>query len=141
VAVHILTLLETNGGEPVTSDHVARSVRTNPGVIRRLVSKLHRAGLVTSRLGAGGGTVLARPADQIRLADVYHAVEAKKLFTMHYSAPSPVCPVGKHIQAALSPYLRRAEQALKGELGVVTLADVVRSVGEEALSQHAAARR
>ena len=141
VAVHVLTLVEASQGEPVTSDYVARSVNTNPGVIRRLVSMLHRAGLVTSRLGAGGGTLLAKPAEKIRLVDVYHAVEARDMFTLHHSAPNLECPVGRNIQGALSSFLRRAEQALEGELGDVTLADVVRSVGEAALSQHAAARR
>jgi Rrf2 family protein len=128
VALHILTLLETEGGRPVTSAYIAGSVNTNPGVIRRLLSTLARAGLVTSRLGAGGGALLAKPARQIRLLDVYRAVESADLFALHRSPPNPQCPVGKNIQPALSGMLRRAERALEGELGHVTVAQVVRSV-------------
>ncbi|HYT84612.1 MAG TPA: Rrf2 family transcriptional regulator [Gemmatimonadales bacterium] len=128
VALHILTLLETEGGRPVTSAYIAGSVNTNPGVIRRLLSTLARAGLVTAQLGAGGGALLARPARQIRLLDVYRAVESADLFALHHSPPNPQCPVGKHIQPALSGVLRRAERALEGELGHVTVAEVVHSV-------------
>jgi Rrf2 family protein len=128
VAVHILTLLETEGGQPVTSAYIAGSVNTNPGVIRRLLSTLARAGLVTSQLGAGGGALLAKPARHIRLLDVYRAVETADLFALHRSPPNPQCPVGKNIQPALSGVLQRAERALEGELGHVSVADVVHSV-------------
>ena len=79
VAVHILTLLEQGGGEPMTSEHVAGSVNTNPSLVRRLLSSMARAGLTTSQFGAGGGALLARPADQITLGDVYRAVDAGDL--------------------------------------------------------------
>jgi len=128
VAVHVLTLLETERGRPVTSAYIAGSVNTNPGVIRRLLSMLARAGMVRSQLGAGGGALLAKPADRIRLLDIYQAVEAPDVFALHRSPPTPKCPVGKHIQPALSSVLGRAERALEGELGEVTVADVVRSV-------------
>lgn len=128
VAVHILTLLEHEGGRPVTSEYIAGSVNTNPGFIRRLVTMLGRAGLVSSRLGARGGVLLARPAAQIRLADVYRAVESGDLFALHHSAPNPKCPVGKHIQRALRDVLGSAEQALESQLRGVTVADMVQSV-------------
>ena len=128
VAVHVLTLLETEGGRPVTSAYIAGSVNTNPGVIRRLISMLAHAGMVRSQLGAGGGAMLAKPADKIRLLDIYQAVEAPDVFALHRSPPNPKCPVGKHIQPALSSVLGRAERALEDELGEVTVADMARSV-------------
>lgn len=128
VAVHILILLQHQEGRPVTSKYIAGSVNTNPGFIRRLLSMLRRAGLVTSQLGAGGGALLAKPAARIRLRDVYRAVESGDLFALHHSPPNPDCPVGRNIQAALSTVLQGAEQALEGELDEVTVADVGQSV-------------
>lgn len=129
VAVHVLTLLETEGGRPVTSTYIASSVNTNPGFIRRVLSMLGRAGLVRSQLGAGGGTVLAKPVARIRLLDVYHAVESGAVLALHRSPPSLRCPVGRHIQASLRTVFGRAERALERELADVTLAKVVESVG------------
>jgi Rrf2 family protein len=129
VSLHILTILESQDGRPVTSEYIAASVNTNPGVVRRLLSMLHRTGLVRSQLGAGGGAMLAKPASQIRLIDVYHAVEPGCLFAMHRSPPNPDCPVGAHIQAALEPALGRAKAAFEAELADTRLSDIARSVG------------
>ncbi len=128
LAVHILTLLEAEGGGPLTSTYIAGSVNTNPGFIRRLLSQLARAGLVASRLGAGGGTQLARPAARIPLLEIYKAVEGQDLFALHHSPPNAECPVGCNIQATLSGVLGRAETALERELAGVTIADVAASV-------------
>jgi len=128
VAVHILTLLEIEGGRPLTSDYIAWSVNTNPGFVRRVLAMLGRAGLVRSQLGAGGGAFLAKPASRIRLLDVYRSVESGDVFVLHHSTPNPHCPVGKNIQPALRKVLSPAERALEGQLANVTLAEMADSV-------------
>jgi Rrf2 family protein len=129
VAVHILTLLETGRGEPLTSEYIAGSVNTNPAVVRRLLSMLARAGLTHGRLGAGGGTTLARPAADITLRDVYRAVECEgRLFALHHEKPNPKCPVGRNIQAVLERATGAAQNALEDELAERTVADVMAEV-------------
>lgn len=131
VAVHILALLESGGGEPVRSERIAGSVNTNPAVVRRLLVQLARAGLTTSRRGAGGGALLARPAAEITLREVYCAVEGGELFAMHHGAPNKCCPVGRHIQSALEVATDAARSALEASLEGMTVADVVESVMAE----------
>ena len=129
VAVHILTLLERGGGAPMTSEYVAGSVNTNPSLVRRLLGMLARAGLTTSQFGAGGGALLARPADRITLGDVYRAVDAGELFGMHREEPNAACPVGRNIQAVLETRICAAEQALQAELDRTTIAELARDIG------------
>lgn len=122
VAVHILTLLQTQRGRPATSELIAASVNTNASLIRRLLSQLARAGLTTSQMGTGGGALLARPADQITLLDVYRAIdEDRDVIPMHPS-PNPKCPVGRNIQAVLETRIDAAERALQKELDRTTIA-------------------
>jgi Rrf2 family protein len=129
VAVHILTLLETGRGEPLTSEYMAGSVNTNPAVVRRILSMLARAGLTHARLGAGGGTTLARPAADITLRDVYRAVECEgRLFALHHERPNPKCPVGRNIQAVLERATGAAQNALEDELAERTVAEVMAEV-------------
>ena len=124
VAVHILTLLQTQQGEPATSGWIAGSVNTNPSLIRRLLTQLSHAGLTTSQLGSGGGALLARPAKTITLADVYRAVaEDTEAIPIHES-PNPKCPVGRNIQAVLSKRIHAAEHALENELARTTIAEL-----------------
>ncbi|HEY9899092.1 MAG TPA: Rrf2 family transcriptional regulator [Pantanalinema sp.] len=128
VAVHILTLLQQSGGEPITSDYLAGSVNTNPAVVRRILSLLAQAGLTTSRLGAGGGALLARPAEAITLLEVYRAVEDGHLFAMHHETPNPLCMVGRNIQGALERTIDDAQRALEAELAGKTIAGVLGEV-------------
>ena len=131
VAVHILALLESGRGEPLTSEYMARSVNTNPAVVRRILSLLARAGLTHARMGAGGGTVLARPAEEITLRDVYRAVECGELFALHNEKPDPKCFVGRNIQAVLERATGAAQSALEEQLGERTVADVMAEVRAE----------
>ncbi len=91
IATHILAwmaLVETGRADPVTSERIARSVNTNPVVIRRLLGALARKGLVKSHRGANAGWTLATSADAITLSDIYRAVEDGSLFAMHASPPN-----------------------------------------------------
>jgi len=128
VAVHILTLLQSQRGEPVTSELIAGSVNTNPSLIRRLLSQLSRAGITTSQMGTGGGALLARPASTITLLDVYHAVDEDRDVIPIHSAPNPNCDVGRNIQAALETRIRAAERALQQELASTTIAELAGDV-------------
>ena len=132
VAVHILTFLQTQGGEPATSELIASSVRTNPSLIRRLLSQLARAGLTTSQMGAGGGALLARPADAITLLDVYRAVDEDGGVIPMHPSPNPRCPVGRHIQAVLATRIDAAERALRAELARTTIAELAGDVTRRA---------
>jgi Rrf2 family protein len=128
VAAHILSLLYEGNGGPLTSEYIAGSVNTNAAVIRRLLSQLAKAGLTTGQLGAGGGALLARPAHQITLRDVYRAVDEGSLFAMPPQGPNPECPVGRNIQASLERIMEDAERALEAELAGTTVADLVEDV-------------
>ena len=128
VAVHILTFLQSQDGTPATSELIASSVSTNPSLIRRLLGQLARAGLTTSQMGAGGGALLARPADSITLLDVLRAVDdARDVIPLHPS-PNPRCPVGRHIQRVLETRIDAAEQALHAELARTTIAELASDV-------------
>jgi Rrf2 family protein len=126
VAVHVLVLLalERDGR---TSSFVAGSVNTNPVVVRRILGRLHRAGLVQGHAGPGGGFTLMKDPRRISLADIYRAVESQPLIARH-RGPNPACPVGKNVGRVLEGMSRRAERAMLASLAGLTLARVVGGV-------------
>jgi Rrf2 family protein len=128
VAVHILTFLQTQRGEPATSELVASSVGTNPSLIRRLMGQLIRAGLASAQRGARGGAVLGRPASQITLLDVHRAIdEGAEVIPIHQSA-NPKCPVGRSIQGVLERRVDAVERAMNAELARTSIADLAGDV-------------
>lgn len=126
VAIHALSLLELNKDGVNTSDYIASSVNTNPVVIRRILGRLSKAGIVQVRPGVAG-TRLARPASELTLLDIYRAVEVVEedaLFSIH-EKPNINCPVGKHIQESIEPVFSAAQRAMEQTLEKVCLQDIV----------------
>ena len=129
IAVHALAwmaLAQRQGHAVLTSNQVAGSVNTNPVIIRRCLGDLRRAGLVSVRHGAGAGWSLARAPAEITLLEVYDAVGQESPFGLHHTEPNLDCPVGKGIRPALGHVYGQIEQALRRELAVVSVADVLR---------------
>ena len=130
VASHVLVAMAMRNGTPLRSEDIARRARTNPTVIRRLLTMLGRAGITTSQLGLGGGSLLARAPERINLLDVYRAVEEPDLFAPPRCPPEETCPIGGNIGAMLERHTRRAEAALEQELAATSLADLAAEVAE-----------
>ncbi len=126
VAVHVLGLLSHYGEKgPVCSAVIAQSVDTNPVVIRRLMSQLESHGLVNSSTGRSGGFLLARPADEINLADIYQAVEDEQFFRVHKLDGDSECPLASGIIKKLMPKLCVASKALLKSLAETRLSDLI----------------
>lgn len=135
VAIHILAALSFTGKEYTPSDLLARSVNTNPVVVRRLTSQLKKAGLVEVRRGAGGTALHLRPED-ITLLDVYKAVVPKPTacpFYLHQN-PSNVCHIGKNIHDALEAPFAKVNQAMQESLASTTIADVAAFIHSRMIS-------
>ncbi|AVM72994.1 Rrf2 family transcriptional regulator [Magnetospirillum gryphiswaldense] len=128
VAVHTCTLLGMSDGQPLTSDWIAGSVNTNPVVIRRLLSSLAKAGLVTSIRGSNGGSVLAQLPEAITLLDIQRAVDEDTEPALHNQPPNQKCPVGRGIQPVLRRVIDRAEAAREAVLSTTLLAEVITGI-------------
>ena len=124
VAVHALALIAWHEDARHSSREIAGSVATNPVVIRRLLAQLAKAGIVESAHGAKGGFRLARPARDIRLHDVYAAVEEGGFFALPEKG-NDRCPVACRMKEILDGVFRRVESKVLPELKRTTLADVV----------------
>jgi Rrf2 family protein len=70
-----LALAATGGMEPVKGESISESQGIPKKFMENILHDLKRAGLVRTRRGASGGYWLARPPEEIVLADVIRAVE------------------------------------------------------------------
>ena len=127
-AVHIMTLLAGQRDKPQTSETLAKSLATNPAVVRRLLGALAKAGFTQSDLGKGGGARLVKGPKKITLADIYRAVETPGLLAMPRAAPDPACPVGRNIAQALNAVSDAAETAFLASLEAVTLKQLAKEI-------------
>lgn len=107
--------------QPLTSEVLAKSMRTNPAVFRRTMAGLRKAGHVRSGKGHGGGWQLARPLKEITLLAVYQALDRPTLFAIGNRTDHPDCMIEKRVNAALSDTMAKAQALVIERFGQVTL--------------------
>jgi Rrf2 family protein len=106
---------------PVKGDHIAESQGIPLKFLENILIEMRHAGLVRSQRGRDGGYWLARPADEITIADVVRSVEGPLANVrgeapedVHYSGPAEAL---EHVWIAVRANLRAVVEN-------VTVADV-----------------
>ena len=130
VSCHILAILAAFPDEAITSETIARSVDTNPVVIRRIMSRLRNHGLVESHTGTNGGWRLCHPAAELNLRKIYQAVGHESVLSIH-THPNMDCPIGGHIQDTLGNVFAGVQQALEVALETVSIANLLDQIKVE----------
>src|SRR5436190_3095259 len=75
-AVRAAIVLATSpDGRPVKAERIATAQAIPLNFLENILGELRHAGIVRSQRGAEGGFRLAKPADQVTIADVIRAVE------------------------------------------------------------------
>ncbi len=74
IGMHAMVVLAGSNG-PVPAAATAGSLKVSPAHLAKVLQTLTRAGLLKARRGPSGGYTLAKPRSEIRLIDVYEALE------------------------------------------------------------------
>jgi Rrf2 family protein len=129
LAVHALTWMAQRNhlDEFATSEQIARSVNTNPVILRGLLGMMEKHHLVSVQRGSNAGWKLARKPEEITLLDAYHAVKPQELFALHHTPPNQRCIIGCGISSTLQEVYTNAQNALDQELAHTTIADILRN--------------
>ncbi|WP_425416264.1 RrF2 family transcriptional regulator [Oricola indica] len=90
--------------------------------LAKIMQHLARAGFVETRRGGGGGAVLARPVDKIRLGNVINHLEEGQPLVECLGTDGGDCSIDG--QCRLKARLRSAERAFLADLDRSTLADI-----------------
>ncbi len=107
--------------KPVKAERVATAQEIPLNFLENILGELKHAGLVQSQRGAAGGYCLARPADEVTIADVIRAVEGP-IANVRGDRPEALIDAGaaEALYAAMPP----GRGYLRAVLETVTLADL-----------------
>ena len=131
-ALRIVVYIAGAGGKPVTTRQIALATHVPESYLSKVLQGLSRGGLVSSQRGLHGGSVLARPADDITLYDVAQAIDPLPRIT--------TCPLGlkSHgtrlcaVHQRLDDAMAHVEKVFKAS----TIADLLtKSTGSKPLSE------
>lgn len=131
VAAHIMAALGYRHGEEISSATLAESVNADPTFVRKSLSKLSKAGLVVTKRGKSGASMLSRSPRQITLLDIYRASAAPSAFAIHSYPVEKRCPVSCHLKECMSGLLSQAQKSVERSLAKITLADLVGQIRQK----------
>jgi Rrf2 family protein len=120
----VVELAAAEGEKPVKAERVATAQQIPLNFLENILGELRHAGIVRSHRGAEGGFRLAKPADEITVADVIRAVEGP-LASVRGGPPEDASYNGAattlpHVWIAVRANLRRVVEQ-------VTIADIANS--------------
>lgn len=121
-AIRAMIELAAAGDGPVKAERISQAQEIPIKFLENIMSDLRNAGLVRSQRGTEGGYWLARPADEINLAQVIRTVDGP-LANVRGHRPEEVAYAGaaeplREVWVAVRASLRRVLES-------VTLADIV----------------
>jgi Rrf2 family protein len=114
-------LASADGDKPVKAERLASAQEIPLNFLENILGELRHAGVVRSQRGAEGGFRLARPANEVTIADVIRAVDGP-LASIRGGPPEDVAYSGS--AEPLSNVWIAVRANLRSVLERVTLADV-----------------
>jgi len=123
LALHTLGHMASNPDRVRKSADIAEHAGTNPVVVRRVLGSLRQAGLLVSEAGHSGGWRLARPPNEITLADVYLALD-ERLASPEIDTSVHDCSVEHALLDRVSKVMSEVEQHLIQKLSETTILEI-----------------
>jgi Rrf2 family protein len=120
IGLHAAILIAGRKGKVTATPEIAERLKVSEAHLAKVLQRLSRQGIVKSVRGPKGGFVLARPARDIPLLDIYEAIEGT-LQAGNCLFDLPVCRGKTCIFGGL---LREFHQKLYAKLAETRLEDV-----------------
>ena len=139
----LIELASRKDGAPVSAEELGRAQEIPHGFLQAILADMRRAGIVVSQRGQSGGWRMARPPEQVTVADVIRAVDGP-LVSVHGERPEAVsynesAEVLQHVWIAARSSLREVCE----QVTIQSLADrklpravAVRTKDEDAWQPH-----
>jgi len=118
----MLELAPHRDSNPVTGERIAESEGISRSYLDNLMGPLKSAGLVRTERGSGGGYVLAKPPAQIKISDIWEAMEGP-LCLIECNRQPDFC--SRYQQCITRNIWEEAEQAFTAVLESWSLEDMV----------------
>lgn len=128
IAVHALVYL--NHMESVlSSEELAQNVCTNPVLVRKVMSKLKKAGIVTTKGGKSGGYAFASDAETLTLETIAEAIDAHFVGSPWRSGDmDKECLISSGMGSVMENICAQLDELCRKSLRGITVADIDRKI-------------
>jgi len=124
----LVTLARQPAAACLPLSEIARREKLPHAYLEQLAGDLRRAGLVVATRGQAGGYQLARPADEISVADAVRALEGP-ILEMPCAGADTLEACDRPQPCSVHEVFQRVFESLNGTLSSTTLADAAATAG------------
>ncbi|AJE46974.1 RrF2 family transcriptional regulator [Celeribacter indicus] len=123
LAMRVLMACAVNDSRMVRRAEIAQAANASENHLAQVVHLLATSGYIETTRGRAGGLVLARPAGEISIGEVFRQFEAGVPFAECFSGVDNTCPL--KVACRLRGALQAALDAFYGVLDGMTLQDLI----------------
>lgn len=128
IAVHALVYLN-HMGEIVSSDSLAENVCTNPARVRKVMAKIKKAGLLTTKEGVEGGYFFDKDPEKINLRLICEALEIQVVNAAWKSGNTNMdCMIASGMSAVMDDIYGELDRNCKLNLEKITIYDIDKKI-------------
>lgn len=128
VAVHALVFLN-HRKDTQSSEAVAANVCTNPARVRKVLSRLKKAGLVKTKEGIDGGYQFSKDAAEVDLRMVADALDITFVSASWKTGdPNMKCLIASGMDRVMSGIYHELDESCHERLGCITIKDIDRQI-------------
>jgi Rrf2 family nitric oxide-sensitive transcriptional repressor len=120
--LRMLMRMASTPGRAYSTADLAQEFGLPRNHLSKIMQRLSRDGIVETRRGSGGGAMLTKAPQDIRLGDLVRLLEADQPLVACFGTDPNGCSIDGHCR--LKSRLRLAEMAFLAQLDMSTLADV-----------------
>lgn len=124
LAVQSLVVLSRNVDHPCPSHLIAATVKSEPTLIRRILSQMASGGILETREGRVGGYKLRKAPEEITLAEVYLALDAKDPCWSAMLEAVGTHPFGQEMKGSFERIICQVNHSMLDVLKQHTIADL-----------------
>jgi Rrf2 family nitric oxide-sensitive transcriptional repressor len=119
IAMRVLMFCGANTGRLVTKSEIAKCCNASENHLAQVINQLAQLGFLHTQRGRNGGLALGRPAEDIRIGDVFRVLEAPVPLAECFADVDNTCPLTESCR--LRTALTDAVEAFYRSLDPITL--------------------
>ena len=124
VAVHALVYLN-HRAQTVSSELLSENICTNPARVRKVMARLKKAGLVSTKEGSDGGYFFQLPPESVSLAQIGRALDMQFVSPSWRSGDSDMdCLVASGMAGIMDDIYARLDALCYRDLEKITIRDI-----------------
>jgi Rrf2 family protein len=127
MALHTIVFLAAHDERLYSTREIATAHEVSEAHLSKVLQRLAKVGLVNSVRGPKGGFLIGRPADEIKLIEIYESIDGP-LTDATCLLGKPVCTGG---QCIMCDVVEKVNREAKTYLSGTTVADVAAAYGSE----------